>query len=103
MPSRLFIYYNEHVMEQSIDADTGAQIRDKPPVPCYKTALHYKAVRYMRLAWVINQMKGCFASCYPFVFGLSVYESFKGEEQHGQYARFERETARRLCRARRRL
>src|SRR5437762_5153061 len=28
MPSRLFIYYNERVMEHTVDMDSGAQIRD---------------------------------------------------------------------------
>src|ERR1700741_4048148 len=28
MPSRLFIYYNERVMEDSVKTDSGAQIRD---------------------------------------------------------------------------
>jgi C1A family cysteine protease len=28
MPSRLFIYYNERVMEGSVNSDAGAQIRD---------------------------------------------------------------------------
>src|SRR5207245_2823706 len=28
MPSRLFIYYNERVMEGTVDSDSGAQIRD---------------------------------------------------------------------------
>ena len=28
MPSRLFIYYNERVMENTVDSDAGAQIRD---------------------------------------------------------------------------
>src|SRR5438552_496218 len=27
-PSRLFIYYNERVMEHTVDMDSGAQIRD---------------------------------------------------------------------------
>src|SRR5690349_8351692 len=27
-PSRLFIYYNERVIEHSVDSDSGAQIRD---------------------------------------------------------------------------
>lgn len=105
VPSRLFIYYNERVMEHSVDSDAGAQIRDgiksvskqgacpepdwkydiskfrdKPPPSCYKTALKYKAVQYMRLTQVLNQMKGCLASGYPFVFGFSVYESFESAE-----------------------
>src|SRR6201994_4490216 len=28
VPSRLFIYYNERVMENTVDSDSGAQIRD---------------------------------------------------------------------------
>ncbi len=28
VPSRLFIYYNERVIESSVDTDSGAQIRD---------------------------------------------------------------------------
>ena len=28
VPSRLFIYYNERVIENSVDTDSGAQIRD---------------------------------------------------------------------------
>jgi len=28
MPSRLFIYYNERVIEHSVSSDSGAQIRD---------------------------------------------------------------------------
>ena len=28
IPSRLFIYYNERVMEGTVDSDSGAQIRD---------------------------------------------------------------------------
>src|SRR5476651_720519 len=28
MPSRLFVYYNERVIEQTVNSDAGAQIRD---------------------------------------------------------------------------
>jgi len=101
VPSRLFIYYNERVMERTVDSDSGAQIRDgvkcvakqgdcpepmwpydiarfavKPTSVCYKDAIHHKAVLYQRVDRILNQMKGCLASGYPFVFGFSVYESF---------------------------
>jgi C1A family cysteine protease len=101
MPSRLFIYYNERVMEHSVASDSGAQIRDgiksvgkqgdcpeklwpydiakfadKPPVSCYQNAVMHKVVLYQRVSRLIDQMKGCLASGYPFVFGFSVYESF---------------------------
>ena len=72
-PSRLFIYYNERVIEGTVKSDSGAQIRDgikvvakegdcpetewpyvitkftnKPTTQCYKDALKYKAVQYQR-------------------------------------------------------
>jgi C1A family cysteine protease len=105
IPSRLFIYYNERVIEGTVDSDSGAQLRDgiktvaaqgdcpetqwpydiakfatKPPAACYREALKYKAVLYQRLVQTTNQMKGCLASGYPFVFGFAVYESFEGPE-----------------------
>jgi C1A family cysteine protease len=102
IPSRLFIYYNERDMEGTIKSDSGAQIRDgiksvsklgdcpepewpydikkfaqKPPAKCFRDALKYKAVSYQRVIQTLNQMKGCLASGYPFVFGFSVYDSFE--------------------------
>ena len=101
-PSRLFIYYNERAMEGTINSDSGAQIRDgiksvskqgdcpetewpyaidkfasKPAAKCYKDAMQYKAVQYQRIVQNLNQMKGCLASGYPFVFGSTVYDSFE--------------------------
>jgi C1A family cysteine protease len=101
-PSRLFIYYNERVIEHSVSEDSGAMIRDgiksiarqgvcaekswpyvitkfarKPPATCYKAALDHQALSYQRLVQSLTQMKGCLASGYPFVFGFSVYESFE--------------------------
>jgi len=104
IPSRLFIYYNERDMEGTIKSDSGAQIRDgiksvaklgvcpepewpydikkfitRPPKKCFTHALKYKAVSYQRVIQTLNQMKGCLASGYPFVFGFSVYDSFEGD------------------------
>ena len=104
-PSRLFIYYNERVMEHTIDSDSGAQIRDgiksvgklgdcpetewpyviskfktKPPAKCYSDALKYKAVLYQRVTQTLSQLKGCLASGYPFVLGFTVYESFESAQ-----------------------
>jgi C1A family cysteine protease len=105
IPSRLFIYYNERVMEGTVASDSGAQIRDgiksvaaqgacpetewpydmtqfatKPTDQCYQDALTDKVVQYSRVSHVLNQMKGCLASGYPFVFGFTVYESFESPE-----------------------
>lgn len=101
IPSRLFIYYNERVIEHTVNSDSGAMIRDgiksvakqgdcpetswpydiskftdKPTPVCYKEALKYKAVQYSRLLQNLNQMKGCLADGYPFVLGFTVYTSF---------------------------
>ena len=106
MPSRLFIYYNERAAEGTVNADSGAQIRDgiksvanqgfcaekawpyniqkftnKPTAACYKDAKKALAVGYQRLVSTnLNQLKGCLASGYPFVFGFTVYESFEGPD-----------------------
>ena len=105
IPSRLFIYYNERVIENSVASDAGAQIRDgiktiatqgdcpetewpydidkftsKPTSKCYKDAINYTAVQYQRVPQELNQMKGCIASGYPFVFGFSVYTGFESED-----------------------
>jgi C1A family cysteine protease len=104
-PSRLFIYYNERVIEHTVASDSGAQIRDgiksvaqqgdcpetewpynianfaqKPPAKCYTDAVNYKAVQYQRVLQNVNQMKGCLASGYPFVFGFTVYDSFESTQ-----------------------
>ncbi len=74
IPSRLFIYYNERVMEGTINSDNGAMIRDgiksvvregacseeqwpyninrfqeRPPKDCYEIARNYRAVTYYRI------------------------------------------------------
>ncbi len=104
IPSRLFIYYGERVIEGTVGTDSGAQIRDgikvvshlgvppetdwpyditkfaqKPPAAAYSDALKDRAVSYSRLAQSLSQMKGCLASGYPFVFGFTVYDSFESQ------------------------
>ena len=104
-PSRLFIYYNERVIEGTVASDSGAQIRDgiksvssqgvcpeelwpydianfaeQPPANCYQVAAQHTAVLYSRLVQNLTLMKGCLATGYPFVFGFTVYESFESQE-----------------------
>ena len=101
LPSRLFIYYNERVIEGTVNTDAGAQIRDgiksvakdgvcseatwpyvigkftkKPSAAAYTEAKKYTATSYSRVTRTLTQMKGCLASGYPFVFGFTVYERF---------------------------
>ena len=103
MPSRLFIYYGERVIEGTIQSDAGAQIRDgvkvlatlgappeqlwpydiakfarKPPEKAYQAAVQHKAVAYFRVDQTkLREMLGCLASGFPFVFGFTVYEGFE--------------------------
>lgn len=102
IPSRLFIYYNERDIEGTTDHDSGAMIRDgvksvnkqgvcpetmlpydisnftqKPPQTAYTEALKHVANQYSRVARTLQQMKGCLASGFPFVFGFTVYDSFE--------------------------
>lgn len=104
-PSRLFIYYNERVIEGTVSSDSGAQIRDgvksvnqqgappetdwsydiskfaeKPPQNAYADATKHEAILYQRLTQTLGQLKGCLASGFPFVFGFVVYESFESQE-----------------------
>ena len=105
MPARLFIYYNERAMEGTVGSDSGAMIRDgiksvnkqgvcpetmwpydiskfadQPPEECYTEALTHQVTSYQRVPRVLNQMKGCLAHGFPFVFGFSVYASFESDE-----------------------
>src|ERR1700681_1333711 len=102
VPSRLFIYYNERVIEGTVRSDSGAMIRDgiksvaslgvcpepewpyriakfmtKPPARAYNDAKLDRAVSYQSIVQDLNQMKGCLASGYPFIFGFTVYQSFE--------------------------
>lgn len=105
VPSRLFIYYNERVIEGSVNYDSGAYLRDgmksiakqgvctedswpynisqytsKPASQCYKDALKHKALIYQRVTRNLMQFKGCLASGYPFILGFTVYESFESNK-----------------------
>lgn len=104
-PSRLFIYYNERVIENSVREDSGAQLRDgikavvrwgfcpetdwpynisqftkKPPRLAYKNASANKVQQYARVAQNIDDMRSCLAGGDPFFFGFSVYSSFESQD-----------------------
>lgn len=104
-PSRLFIYYNERVIEGTVKSDSGAQIRDgiktvaaagacdetlwpydiakfatKPKAACYTAAKKHRAIVYSRVGQTLSQMKGCLAAGYPIVFGFTVYDSFESPD-----------------------
>ena len=105
VPSRLFIYYNGRALEKTTNQDCGACIRDvikgvttlgvcpesewpfnaklitqRPPAPEYTEALRHLATSYHRLDnTVLDNLRGCLAEGYPFVFGMTVYESFESD------------------------
>ena len=99
MPSRLFIYYNERVLEKTVDQDAGAMIRDGakslhktgvcsettwpydidkfavlPPIEAYEEAEGTKAVAYQRVAR--RDARQVLAAGVPFVIGFTVYSNF---------------------------
>ena len=101
--SRLFVYYNERVIEHTTKHDDGAMLRDgikslakqgvcaesiwpyvikkfavRPPPACYAQAKKYTISSYHRLAST-DEMRACLADGFPFVFGFSVYESFESD------------------------
>jgi hypothetical protein len=105
MPSRLFIYYNERSIENTVDKDSGAQVRDgmksvarqgvckeidwpyvasefsvKPFAKCYDWALQHRSREYHRVSRKLEDMKGCLAEGYPFVMGFTAYEAFESTE-----------------------
>lgn len=104
-PSRLFIYYNERVLEGDPDHDSGAQLRDglkavnrlgwvperewpyeisefavKPSARVYQNATTRLIKQYSRVIQHPYYMKYCLYEGYPFVFGFTVYESFESLE-----------------------
>jgi len=101
--SRLFIYYNERVLINTVNEDSGAMLRDgikslvkwgscpesvweydiddfteKPSSKAYALAKKHVISVYYRIN-TLNEMLLCLASGYPFVFGFSVYEGFETE------------------------
>lgn len=102
LPSRLFIYYNERLLENTVSYDSGASLRDgiktvskdgacaetewpydiskftiRPATSCYTNAQKNLVKQYLRLNNTnITELKTCLAAGYGFVFGFTVYQSF---------------------------
>jgi C1A family cysteine protease len=105
-PSVLFIYYNQRVAQNTVDFDSGASLRDgmysihnwgvcdevlwpyriphvtkKPFETCYAAASMHKEISYYSPDQNIQQLKGCLAEGHPFVFGFSIFDSFKDTDR----------------------
>jgi C1A family cysteine protease len=105
-PSRLFIYYNERVIEGDPGQDAGAEIRDgiktvaaqgacpesewpynqsqfatKPPAACYRDALKFKTLQYSRVTQSAYYTRHSLAILRrPVVFGITVYDAFESDQ-----------------------
>jgi C1A family cysteine protease len=102
--SRLFVYYNERVLENDIPDDAGANLGDgvktlcqygvckeaswpydisrfqeKPPQICYDEAAKHTVYQDYSIPNDQIHMKNTLASGYPFVVGISVYSSFESD------------------------
>lgn len=103
-PSRLFIYYNERLLEGTEASDGGAQLRDgikvvvsegvcpetawpyvvsrfaeRPPESAYQEARRDRVSSYQRLTQTLVQLKACLAEGFPFVFGFTVFTSMESD------------------------
>jgi len=101
-PSRLFIYYNERVIEDTVDEDCGAQLRNgiktinqtgvcseqlwpydiskfatKPSDECFEKAKKNKSIEYASVTHDIIHLKTALVSGFPIAFGILIYESFE--------------------------
>ena len=99
--SRIFVYYNERVIEGTVKEDSGAFLRDgikslakqgvcpekewpyrvagftrKPNRKCYSDAKKHQITSYHRIS-TLDDMRTCLADGFPFVFGFTVYEAFE--------------------------
>lgn len=100
--SRLFVYYNERVLENSIPYDAGATLEDgiialqkygvcqesewvyditkfniKPPDECYISALEHTISEAENIHNDMTDMKNSLVNGYPFVVGIAIYKSFE--------------------------
>jgi C1A family cysteine protease len=105
IPSRLFIYYYERVIEGTVGSDAGAMLRDgikvvakqgapnekhwpydiakfttKPTAKVIAEAVMFEAIQYQAVPQTATALMSALAAGHPVVFGFSVYESFESAE-----------------------
>lgn len=104
-PSRLFIYYNERLFENTVNSDAGALITDgirslkkygvcketdwpydiskfevQPTPQSYINASKHKLVSANNIKQDINTMKNWLNTGFPFVVGIEVFNEFETQE-----------------------
>jgi len=100
--SRLFLYYNERMIEGTINIDGGAYLSDgieslqryglcdesdwsyditkfaiKPNDQCYTNALNHRALQVQNINNDLLSMKNSLHNNEPFVVGIAIYSSFE--------------------------
>jgi len=103
-PSRLFLYYNERALDNSIPDDAGSTLTQgikalikygvssetlwpydiskfttRPLTSAYTEALNHQVISASRVLQSSASMKGCLYSGQPFVVGILVYSSFESQ------------------------
>lgn len=106
-PSRLFIYYYSRLLENCVNQDSGAVIRDvmkavqkygacdessgqwpyditkfkqQPPRKCVDLAKQHMNVRYYAVEQSLVALKSALVAGFPIVCGIMIYESFERDE-----------------------
>lgn len=102
--SRLYLYYNERVLDGDVSQDAGSTLRScmlaiqnygmckestwpygpnwlykRPSAFAYNEGKAHKETHHYRLQ-NLEDMKRCLMHGFPFVFGIAVYDSFLSEE-----------------------
>lgn len=105
-PSRLFIYYNERLLEGTVDEDAGAELRtglktlnlygypdetlwpysddpfrykQRPTASVYAAARRNRVVDYAKVTQTPIEVETCLASGYPIMFGFDVFKAFESD------------------------
>jgi len=103
-PSRLFLYYNERMLDHDVPDDAGSTLTqginalikygvcseslwayniskftNKPPATSYTEGLKHTVTSSFRVLQTVDSLKGCLIAGKPFVVGISVYESFESD------------------------
>jgi C1A family cysteine protease len=101
-PSRLFLYYNERLLDRTINQDAGSTLSAgivalekygvcseitwpyiinrftfRPPTNAYTEGLDHQILSAQRVKQTMSSMKGCLISGFPFVLGILIYTSFE--------------------------
>jgi C1A family cysteine protease len=101
-PSRLFLYYNQRLLDNTISIDNGSTLtqginalikygvcsenntpynisnfKNKPNNISYIEGLDHQIISASRVLQTLDSLKGCLRSNQPFVVGILIYSSFE--------------------------